>query len=143
MEDSPSLSSHTTAPPSLTPIHTTSRPVQTEIGLSDLSATDYPLVGQDPLSQGGEIILEGDSSLDKIEILRMSSPRPLNRGDGSLPVQIHKQGDCLTSLPKHHLKERVLLKLILNHFEAKLVPKNWLLASLLMLGQHMLDQLQA
>ena len=49
------------------------------------------------------------------------------------------QKDCLRSI----LKELVLLKLKLNHFQAKLVLKSWLLASLLMLGQHMLDQLQA
>jgi hypothetical protein len=52
-------------------------PVQTEYGLPDFSAstaTDSHLVGEDPLSHGGEIILEGDSFLDDLEILRMSSP---------------------------------------------------------------------
>jgi hypothetical protein len=77
------------APPFQTPIHTTSPPVQAEIGPPDISpstATDSPLVGEDPLSHEGDIILEGDSFLDEIEILRMSSPPPskLNRGDGSL-----------------------------------------------------------
>jgi hypothetical protein len=74
MEDSPPLSPHTTAPPSLTSIHTPSLPVQTEIWLPDLSAstaTDSRLVGQDPLSYGGEINLEGDFFLDKIETLRL------------------------------------------------------------------------
>jgi hypothetical protein len=169
MRDSPPLSHHTTAPPSLTPIHTPSLPVQAEVGLPDLSASTAiysPLVGQDPLSHGGDIILEGDSFLDEIEIFRMSSPTSKQQTAVSLSRFTRKQTadpnkgrfnsiqkdahtkeehtcktlkDCLTSL----LKELVLLKLILNHFQAKLVLKSWLLASLLMLGQHMLDQLQA
>jgi hypothetical protein len=67
------------APPSQTPIYSTSPPVQAEIGPPDISsstATDSPLVGEDPLSHEGDIILEGDSFLDEIEILRMSSPPP-------------------------------------------------------------------
>ena len=94
------------APPSQTPIHTTSPPVQAEIGPPDISpstATDSPLVGEDPLSHEGDIILEGDSFLDEIEILRMSSPPPskLNRGDGSLSrVQCRVRGcrDYLASV---------------------------------------------
>jgi hypothetical protein len=68
---------------SLTPIHTPSFPVQAEVGLPDLSASTaiYSLlIGQDPLSHGGDIILEGDSFLDEIEIFRMSSPTLGNYG---------------------------------------------------------------
>ena len=77
-DDFPLLSSHTAVPPSQDPIHTTFPPVQTEIGPPDLSASaaaDSPLVGQEPLGYGGDI-WEGDSFLEEIEILRMSSPPP-------------------------------------------------------------------
>jgi hypothetical protein len=76
MRDCPPLSPHTTAPPSLTPIHTPSLPLQAEIGLPDLSAstaTDSPVVGQDPLSRGGDIILKGDSFLDERDIKNVIS----------------------------------------------------------------------
>ena len=79
IDDSPQLSSHTAALSFHTPIQTISPPVQAEVGppgISTSEATASPLVGQDPLSNEGDIILEENSFLEEIEIMRMSSTPP-------------------------------------------------------------------
>ena len=70
------VSSHTTAPPTKTPIPTNSPPEQTDNQPPDLPAPIARDASPVLPCYSGESILEGHSFLGEIEILRMASPPP-------------------------------------------------------------------